>query len=68
MGNDRITTTLIPKAQNQLADLATSTGMSKTDLVNRAIQLLAFVEIEQLAGAELWLHHGNGTAERLHLL
>lgn len=68
-GLDRITVTLIPQTQRQLADLATRTGQSKTDLVNRAISLLSFVDMETMAGAEVWLRHPDtGVRERVHLL
>jgi hypothetical protein len=45
---ERITTTLIPRTVEELSWLQAETGLSKTDLVNRAISLYAFVT-EQLA-------------------
>lgn len=44
---DRVTVTLIPKAAEDLQRLQESTGLSKTDIVNRAIRLYEFIE-EQL--------------------
>lgn len=68
-GIDRITVTLTTKAQAQLADIVIATGQSKTDLVNRAISLLSFVEKETEAGSEVWLRHpSTGVRERVHLL
>jgi hypothetical protein len=43
---DRITVSLIPKAAADLAALQDRTGLSKTDLVNRAITLYEFIEAQ----------------------
>lgn len=50
---DRVTVALIPKAGEDLQRLQKRTGLSKTDLVNRAITLYEFIEAEVEAGAEL---------------
>jgi hypothetical protein len=41
---DRITVALVPKAGMSLQQLHERTGLSKTDLVNRAITLYDFIE------------------------
>ena len=41
---DRITVALIPKATEDLHHLQSVTGLSKTDIVNRAISLYEFVQ------------------------
>lgn len=41
---DRITVALIPKAAEDLHRLQDATGLSKTDIVNRAISLYEFVQ------------------------
>jgi hypothetical protein len=41
---DRITVALIPKAAEDLHRLQGATGLSKTDIVNRAISLYEFVQ------------------------
>ena len=50
---DRITVALIPKVAKDLQTLQERTGLSKTDLVNRAITLYEFVDEHQSAGREL---------------
>jgi len=44
---------LIPKAGEDLQHLQDRTGLSKTDIVNRAISLYEFVDTELAAGAEM---------------
>jgi hypothetical protein len=50
---DRITVALIPKAGEDLETLQERTGLSRTDIVNRAISLNAFIEDQVQAGKEL---------------
>ncbi len=50
---DRITVALIPKASDDLQSLQDRTGLSKTDLANRAISLYEFIESQFQAGKEL---------------
>lgn len=42
--SDRITVALIPKAVGDLRRLQRATGLSKTDIVNRAISLYEFFQ------------------------
>jgi hypothetical protein len=41
---DRITVALIPKVAEELQSLQDRTGLSKTDIVNRAITLFEFID------------------------
>lgn len=50
---DRITVALIPSASEDLRQLQERTGMSKTDIVNRAITLYEFLDAQQAAGNDL---------------
>jgi hypothetical protein len=50
---DRITVALIPRAAGDLQNVQDRTGMSKTDIVNRAITLYEFIDAELAAGSEL---------------
>ena len=50
---ERITVALIPKAGEDLQHLQDRTGLSKTDIVNRAISLYEFVDTELASGAEM---------------
>ena len=50
---ERITVALIPKAGADLQHLQDKTGLSKTDLVNRAVSLYEFIEESMRAGREV---------------
>jgi hypothetical protein len=50
---DRVTVALVPKAAVDLQIVHDRTGLSKTDIVNRAISLYEFVDAELAGGAEL---------------
>ena len=50
---DRMTVSLIPRTVEELEQLTEKTGMSKTDIVNRAISLYAFVTQQLDSGQEL---------------
>jgi hypothetical protein len=50
---DRITVALIRKAGEDLQQLQDKTGLSKTDIVNRAISVYKFIESETEAGNDL---------------
>jgi len=64
----RITVTLIPKADADLASLQARAGLSKTDLVNRAVSLYEFIDAEIAAGTELILRRADGESAVMHLL
>ena len=52
----RVTVSLIPKAATELSVLQAQTGMSRTDLVNRAVSLYAMWSDEVAAGREFKVH------------
>jgi hypothetical protein len=52
---ERITVALIPKAANDLRTLQDRTGLSKTDITNRAITLYEFIDAQLRAGTDLLL-------------
>jgi hypothetical protein len=52
---ERITVALIHKATADLQRLVDETGLSKTDLVNRAISAYAFIDESTRAGREVLL-------------
>lgn len=64
----RITVGLIPKAIDALEWLAERTGMTKTDLVNRAVQLYRFTEESQVDGSYLAIVHADGSHSRVTVL
>jgi hypothetical protein len=51
--SERITVSLIPQAGEDLGRLQAQTGLSKTDLVNRAISLYEFIEAQRNAGHDI---------------
>jgi hypothetical protein len=56
----RITVGLVDKAAADLQALHDRTGLSKTDIVNRAITLYEFMDAELRAGADLMVRQdGN---------
>ena len=59
---ERITVALIPSASAHLAALQERTGLSKTDLANRAITLYEFTDAQMRAGRDV-LIRDNGTGE-----
>jgi hypothetical protein len=58
----RLTVALIPMAGDELQRLQDRTGLSKTDLVNRAITLYEFVDSQLTNGRDL-LVRDNRTRE-----
>ena len=50
---ERITVSLIAKAGEELQRLKDQTGLSKTDIVNRAITLYEFIEAQRSAGQDI---------------
>jgi hypothetical protein len=50
---DRVTVALIPKAGEDLQRLHDRTGLSKTDIVNRAITLYEFFDAQLKAGNDV---------------
>jgi hypothetical protein len=63
---DRMTISLIPRTVKELEQLQEKTGLSKTDIVNRAISLYAFVTEQMEAGQQLALR--DPESERLQLI
>jgi hypothetical protein len=59
---ERITIALIPKAVEDLQRLQDRTGLSKTDITNRAITLYEFIDAQLGAGWDLLIRN-KATAE-----
>ena len=66
--SERITVALIPKAAAELALLQERTGLSKTDLANRAISLYEFIDGEMSDGREILVRDADGTVLVVKLL
>jgi hypothetical protein len=66
---ERITVALIPKAAEDLQRLQDRTGLSKTDLANRAISLYEFIDAQLSAGRDLLIRDSTtGEIQSVRLL
>ncbi len=66
---DRITVALIPKAGDDLQQLQDRTGLSKTDIANRAITLYEFIDAQMRAGRDVLIRDNNtGETQVIRLL
>lgn len=66
---ERITVALIAKAAEDLRRTQNRTGLSKTDIVNRAISLYEFIDDQLASGSELLLRRGDtGETQLVRLL
>ncbi|PAZ16917.1 hypothetical protein CLM62_05445 [Streptomyces sp. SA15] len=66
--NERYSVTLLPPAVEAIAELTESTGLSKADVINRAVQIYAYLDAQKQGGADLLLRQPDGTTERLHIV
>ncbi|MER6231544.1 MULTISPECIES: hypothetical protein [Streptomyces] len=66
--NERLTVTLIPRAVQAITTLMRITGLSKTDSINRAVQVYAFLAQQMADGKEVLLRDENGDTERVHIV
>ncbi|KAB8186904.1 hypothetical protein FH608_046285 [Nonomuraea phyllanthi] len=51
-----IKTKLTARSSRALGELAARTNLSEVDIVNRALQIYAYVEAEQAAGRQILTH------------
>lgn len=66
--NERLHVLITPKTSQALRDAAEVEGLSKTDIVNRAIQAYAWLLEQKTLGAEILVHQSDGTSGRVHFL
>ncbi|GHE61394.1 hypothetical protein [Streptomyces capitiformicae] len=66
--NERFTVTLIVQTLRALMHIMSVTGMSKTDIINRAVQIYDFVLTHQGDDKELLLRSKDGTIEKVHII
>ncbi len=68
-GLERVTVNLTPRSSKALEQAAELTGDSKTDIVNRALQLYEFIEQIFNTEGHVYVRTGpDGDLERLRLL
>ncbi|MEW2310566.1 hypothetical protein AB0918_18285 [Streptomyces sp. NPDC006864] len=66
--SERYSVTLVPPAVQAVAELTESTGLSKADVINRAVQIYAFLETQKRDGADILLRGPDGPPEKLHIV
>ena len=64
----RITVSMNRAADDALGRLTDHSGLSKTEVVNRAVTLYAYVTESQAAGSDLLLRNPEGEVERVRLI
>jgi len=64
----RITVALTPDTATRLDELTARTGLSKTDLVNRAVQVYEFIDAETRAGSQILIRDTDGATTMVKLL
>lgn len=66
--NERYSVTLVPPAVEAIERLTESTGLSKTDVINRAVQVYAFIDERMREGSDVLLRNRDGETERVHIV
>lgn len=67
--NERYSVTLVPPARSAVDILMSITRLNKADVINRAVQIYAFIEEHRTKqGKELWMRDEDGTFERVHIV
>ncbi|GHE65191.1 hypothetical protein GCM10014715_18460 [Streptomyces spiralis] len=66
--SERFTVTLIATAAQAVATLMRITGLSKTDVINRSVQVYGFLAEQMQDGKEVLLRDEQGNLERVHIV
>ena len=65
----RVTVNLTPKSASALDHLSRVTALSKTDVINRSLQVYQVVEdLLDRGGGSILVKHQNGELERVYIL
>ena len=65
----RVTVNLTPRSYAELVKLSESTGLGKTDVINRSLQIYALVnELLDRDNGSLVIKHPDGEQERIYIL
>lgn len=68
-GVERITVGLLARVADELRSLVARTGMSKADVINRAVSLYSYIDSRTAAGDEVLIRSAaTGEVERIKLL
>ncbi|MGW7316005.1 hypothetical protein [Streptomyces sp. NPDC054854] len=66
--SERYSVTLCPPAVTIVSELTAESGVSKSDVINRAVLLLGFIERERAKGNDLMIRDTAGALERIHII
>lgn len=64
----KMTLNLIPKAADDLAKVSEATGINRTDTVNRALQMYAFLVEQQVSEKLIMLQGKDGTVTQFRII
>ncbi|GAA1044454.1 MULTISPECIES: hypothetical protein [Streptomyces] len=64
----RYSVTLVPPAARAVDDLVEATGLNKADVINRAVQIYAFLEERMREGKVVLLRGPDEKEERVHIV
>lgn len=68
MSNARKSITFVPPAHKALVEEAEETGLSETDVVNRAVQVYRLLMERQRDGRRIMIEHEDGTSETVLII
>ncbi|MFH9953305.1 hypothetical protein ACH4OX_03680 [Streptomyces roseolus] len=66
--SERYSVTFVPPAVEAIQALTELSGLSKTDVINRAVQVYAFLASEMAEGRQVLLRNEDGSLERVHIV
>jgi hypothetical protein len=66
--SERYSVTLVPAAVQAVRELTELSGLSKSDVINRAVQVYAFLAREMADGRQVLLRTEDGSLERVHIV
>ncbi|MEV6724908.1 hypothetical protein AB0M94_28700 [Streptomyces xanthochromogenes] len=64
----RYSVTLVPPAVQAVDELVEATGLNKADVINRAVQIYAFLEERRREGKIVLLRGPDEKEERVHIV
>jgi hypothetical protein len=65
----RVTVNLTPRSADAMEKISAGTGLSKTDVINRALQVYQVVEeLLDRGGGSILVRHPNGEHERVYII
>ncbi|MFB7858755.1 hypothetical protein [Rhodococcus qingshengii] len=66
--SERYSVTLVPPSIDAIDRLMEMTGLSKTDCINRATMILAFLDKENREGKDMVIRTPDGSIEKIHFI